>query len=37
MFTIAAALITVSLCIAAFQACDNSRRTGDPVINIQIG
>lgn len=37
MFTIAAALITVGLCIAAFQACENNRVTGEPIVNIQIG
>ena len=37
MFVIAAILIIVPLCLAAFQACENSRRTGEPVINIQIG
>ena len=37
MFVIAAVLITVPLCLAAFQACENSRITGDPLINIEIG
>ena len=37
MFVIAAVFITVPLCLAAFQACENSRVTGDPLINIEIG
>lgn len=37
MFLIAAALIAISLSLAAFQACENSRATGEPIINIQIG
>lgn len=37
MFVIAAALLMVSLGIAGFQACENSRVTGEPIINIQIG
>lgn len=37
MFVIAAVMITVPLCLAAFQACENSRVSGDPLINIQIG
>lgn len=37
MFVIAAVLIAVPLCLAAFQACENSRATGEPLINIEIG
>lgn len=37
MFVLAAVMIAVPLCLAAFQACENSRSTGEPLINIQIG
>jgi hypothetical protein len=37
MFVIAAVLIAAPLCLAAFQACENSRVTGEPMINIQVG